>query len=58
MEKPSAWCQQNYLANNQSVRKEKASWAENKGAGPAFSSARLGQDAIRLQHDDSGITAV
>lgn len=42
MEKPSAWCQQSYLANDQSIRKEKAYWAENKGAGPTLSSTRMG----------------
>lgn len=46
VENPSAWHQQSYLAGDQSLRKEKAYWAENKATGPARSSTRLGQDVI------------
>lgn len=46
MEKPSAWCQQSYSAGYESIRKEKAYWVENEGTGLAFSSTKLGQDAI------------
>lgn len=46
VENPSAWYQQSYLARDQSLRKEKAYWVENKATGPARSSTRLGQDVI------------